>query len=77
MESLGFTVNKEKSQSQATQCIELLGFIVDSRDKVMPTHVKQIKVKCKRALERNQVTLRTLAHIVGVLVATQLAVLLA
>ena len=43
--------------------------------KMTAAQVKQIKEKCKQALESNQITLRELAHIVGVLVATQLAVL--
>ena len=78
MESLGFVINEEKSQSRASQVIEFLGFLIDSRDmrfRITAARVKQIKEKCKRALESNQMTLRELAHIVGVLVATHLAVL--
>ena len=77
MESLGFVINEDKSQSKATQKIKFLGFSIDSMDmmfRLTATGVKQIK-KCKQAMESNQVTLRELAHIVGVLVATQLAVL--
>ena len=76
MESLGFVINEDKSQSEATQKIEFLGFLIDSMDmmfRLTATRVKQIKEKCKQALESNQMTLRELAHMVGVLVATQLA----
>ena len=56
--------------------IKFLGFLVDSMDmmfRLSATRAKQIKMKCKQALESNQVTLRELAHMVDVLVATQLA----
>ena len=71
-------INEDKSQSKATQMIEFLGFVINSMDmmfRMTAAQVKQIEKKCKQALESNQVTFRELVHMVGVLVATQLAVL--
>jgi hypothetical protein len=36
--------------------------------------MKQIRTECKNTLQKEQVTVRELAHVVGVLAATQLAV---
>ena len=78
LQALGFVVNLEKSQSQATQEIEFLGFIINSREmtfRIPTARVKQIKNDTKRILQKEQVTVRELAHIVGVLASTRLAVL--
>ena len=76
--TLGFIINLEKSQQTASQQIEFLGFIIDSvrmtfalpQDKV-----KKIVSTCRNYLNRDQVTLRDLARLIGVLTATTLAVL--
>ena len=78
LQALGFVVNLEKSQSQAAQEIEVLGFIINSREmtfRIPTARVKQIKNDTKRILQKEQVTVRELAHIVGVLASTRLAVL--
>ena len=78
LQALGFVVNLEKSQSQAAQEIEFLGFIINSREmtfRIPTARVKQIKNDTKRILQKEQVTVRELAHIVGVLASTRLAVL--
>ena len=58
--------------------IEFLGFLINSREmifKLPQVQIKQLRTKCKNALQKEQVTVRELAHAVGVLAATQLAVL--
>ena len=78
LQALGFVVNLEKSQSQAAQEIEFLGFIINSREmtfRIPTARVKQIKNDTKQILQKEQVTVRELAHIVGVLASTRLAVL--
>ena len=78
LQSLGFMINMEKSQSQATQSIEFLGLLIDSRMmsfSLPQTRVKQIQGECRRLLWKELVTVRELAHVVGMLAATRLAVL--
>ena len=78
LQSLGFVINLEKSQSQATQRIEFLGFVIDSKEMVFrlpQKRVKQIKNECKKILQKDQVTVRELARVVGVLATSHLAVL--
>ena len=78
LEDLGFVINQEKSQSEATQCIEFLGFMVNAvlMTFTLPTaKVREIKSKCKQALRQEKLSIRRLAHIIGVLVSTGLAIL--
>ena len=52
--------------------------MISSREmifKLPQARMKQIRVECRRTLQKEQVTVRELARIVGVLAATQLAVL--
>ena len=77
LEELGFVVNSEKSRSTATQVIEFLGFVIDSRSmqfQLPQTKVKAIRKSCRQVLQTQTQTIRQLAHLVGVLVATRLAV---
>ena len=77
-ETLGFVVNEEKSVSQASQEIEFLGFVINSKDmmfRITTTRMKEVKEKCRQSLRKNLITLRELAHLVGVLTATQLAIM--
>lgn len=70
-------INLEKSQSQETQIIEFLGFIINSKEMVfgLPCgRVKQIRDECK-ILQKDQVTVRELVHMVGLLLATHWAFL--
>ena len=71
-------INPEKSQSQAVQMIEFLGYQINSREmtfRLPQTRVKQIQGDCKKTLLQKQLTVRELARIVSVLAATRLAVL--
>ena len=77
MESLGFVINLEKSQAIGTQKMEFLGFIIDSVSMTfgLPKEkVKEIRQKCKCALQEPMLTIRELAHLIGILAATRLAV---
>ena len=76
--ALGFFINQEKSQQTASQQIRFLGFVIDSVGMTfaLPQNkVKKIVSTCRNYLNRNQVTLRDLARLIGVLTATTLAVL--
>ena len=78
LEELGFVINRKKSQPQAAQCIEFLGFIVNSLSmsfKLPKSKVKEIKNKCRQALQEKTLPIRQLARIIGVLTSTHLAVL--
>ena len=73
-------INREKSQPEATQSIEFLGFMVNSvsMTSTLPTAmVKEVKSKCKQALQAGEVndTPLALAHIIGVLTSTHLTIL--
>ena len=77
MESLGFVINLEKSQAIGTQKMEFLGFIIDSVSmtfRLPQDKVKDIRQKCRCALQDPRLTIRELAHLIGTLVATRLAV---
>ena len=78
LESLGFIVNNEKSQSKAVQRIEFLGFTIDSAAMVISLplkKVKNIKMSCRQLLRDKVTTIHKLAQVTGTLVATNLAVL--
>ena len=77
LESLGFVVNMEKSLCKATQRIEYLGFIIDSETmtfELPKAKIKEIKQECRKLLQVQQVTVRQIAHIIGVLAATRIAI---
>ena len=76
--ALGFIINQEKSQQTVSQQIEFLGFVIDSVGMTFALpqdKVKKIVSTCRNYLNRDQVTLRDLARLIGVLTATTLAVL--
>ena len=78
LESLGFVINVEKSLPEASQCIEFLGFMINSHSmsfKLPIAKVKEIRSKCKQALREKKLSVRQLAHLIGVLSSTHLAVL--
>ena len=78
LHDLGFIINQEKSQSQASQKIEFLGFLINTEEmcfQLPQMRVKLIRDECRRLLLKSKVTVRELAHIVGMLAATRLAVL--
>ena len=77
LESLGFIVNAEKSLQIATQKIEFLGYIIDSvrMDISLPVQkMRDIRSECRHLLRDKVTTVRKLARLVGMLVATNLAV---
>ena len=77
LEGLGFIVNAEKSLPIATQKIEFLGFIIDSArmDISLPVQkMKEILSECRHLLRDKVTTIHKLARLVGMLVATNLAV---
>ena len=78
LEKLGFLVNREKSQLFPLQEITYLGLVVDSR--IMKLWLSQEKISqlikyCDQILGKGHLTVRELAKVVGLLSATQLAVL--
>ena len=77
LESLGFVVNMEKSLCKATQRIEYPGFIIDSETitfELPKAKMKEIKQDWRRLLQVQQVSVHQIAHIVGVLAATHIAI---
>ena len=78
LESLGFIVNAEKSLPIATQRIGFLGFIIDSArmEISLPAlKMKDIRSDCRRLLRDKVTTVHKMTRLVGMLVATNLAVL--
>ena len=78
LDSLGFVVNREKSQPAASQIIKFLGFIVNFRlmSFKLPTEkVKEIKRLCRKALQQKELSVHQIPRIVGSLSSTCLAVL--
>ena len=66
--SLGFTIHKEKSVLEPTQCIEFLGFITHSADmtvKINPKKSEIIIEKIKNFLDHKKPTTRQLASVIG------------
>ena len=73
LRKLGFTIHAKKSVLIPTQCIEFLGFIIDSRSmEVTLSKVKGNKIKHKLHDFRvkNTKTIRDLASIIGSLIST-------
>ena len=78
METLGFVVNEEKSEPRAVQQIEFLGFMINSCSMTiyLPSQkIKSIKQRCSSLLRDQVTTVRKLSQVIGMLVATKLAVL--
>ena len=77
LESLGFVMNMEKSLCKATQRTKYLMFIIHSETMtfVLPkVKIKEIKQKYRKLLQIQQVTVCHIAHMVGVLAATRIAI---
>ena len=73
LEQLGFVIHTEKSVFQATQVIEYLGFVINSIEmKVFLPLAKQQEIKevCQYLLTCRRHTIRTVAGVVGKIVAT-------
>ena len=72
LESLGFVVNREKSVLKPTQKVEFLGFELDSVNmKVTVTEKKMQKIVdfCVDVLEKESISIRVFASLIGKLVA--------
>ena len=80
LESLGFTINFEKSILDPTQRLEFLGFIIDSTNMSIDLpHEKRTKIRvmCKKLVQKTTVSVREIAQLVGVLEAARPAISLA
>lgn len=77
LERLGFIIHPEKSIFSPTQEIEYLGFQINSKDmKVSLTAVRKLDIKtvCINLLEKDKHTIKTVAMVIGKLVAALPAV---
>ncbi|KAM4698712.1 uncharacterized protein WCC33_014250 [Rhinophrynus dorsalis] len=73
LSNLGFLINWEKSQLIPTQELEFLGFMVNSRDASLSlprTKIRSIRREIRYVLRQNQISLRLLARILGLLAAS-------
>ncbi|XP_069106343.1 uncharacterized protein [Argopecten irradians] len=76
-DSLGLTVHPDKSILYPTQCITFLGFLLNSVDmtvKLTDEKVESLVLLCRDVLKRREVTIRTLAQLIGKMVACEPAV---
>ena len=70
LESLGFTVNLEKSSLNPTQIITFLGFVIDSTvEALSPPQEKVVKMQslCLKAKVSRTMPARQIAHVLGTL----------
>ena len=77
LQSLGFTINLEKSSFHPSKQITHLGFIIDSETftvRLPIDKVKKIQRVCTELLNARQVTIRHFAKGIGLLVSSYLAV---
>ena len=75
--NLGFVINTSKSVTSPTQCLEFLGFILDSTTMTIslpPTKLEKIKNYCKIMITKKIVARRSLATLVGLMTSASLAV---
>lgn len=78
LESLGFTINREKSQLAPSQQIRFLGFQVDSvivKLLLPKDNIQQIIQMCHNLATQQVISLRSLSQLLGKMCATTLAVL--
>ena len=75
--SLGFTIHTEKSISVPTKVINFLGFTIDSNTMLISLPAEKTKktvTLCRHMLTTKQVSIRTLAQLLGVLESHRAAV---
>ena len=75
--NLGFLINIAKSITTPTCCLEFLGFVVDTKAMTvsLPTHkIHTIMKDVTRLLQKEWISVRDLAGLIGTLVATRPAV---
>ena len=73
LQSLGFTIHPTKSILTPTQRITFLGFVIDSVQMTLEiTEEKKSKIHnlCLETLQKEKITLRTLASVIGNFVAS-------
>ena len=74
IDSVGLTTHTEKSIVIPTQCIEFVGFLLDSRDmtvRLAPRKVQDIKILAISILNTKNITIREFAKIIGKMVAAE------
>ena len=79
-DSLGFTIHKDKSVVIPKQNIEFLGFLINSMDmtvRLTDKKTNEIIDLCKWVLNRDIITIRELAKLVGKFIASEHGVLYA
>ena len=77
LESLGFTVNREKSNLEPTVEITHLGFKINSVSQIISLpdeKVEKILISCNELLTANRITIRQLAQTIGLIVSSFMAV---
>ena len=75
--ALGFIINIPKSVTVPTQCLEFLGFVINTQTMTiaLPSQkIHSIQKEAVHLLSLDAVQMRTLAHFIGTLVATRPAV---
>lgn len=73
LSSLGFTINEDKSQLAPTQCIEFLGFIIDSRTMLVTLpkrKIVNIQQSGQELLCKGSLNIRRVASFIGLLVSS-------
>ena len=71
--SLGFIIHPEKSILEPTQEIEFLGFLLNSVSmtiRLPPAKASYVKKSCVDLQRQTQLTIRELAHVIGLLVSS-------
>jgi len=71
-ESLGFIIHPVKSVFKPTQELTFLGFIINSKDmtvRVTDTKKETIRNSCLGIMHKNQAVIRSVASVIGILVA--------
>lgn len=74
---LGFLVHPDKSVFQPTQIIEFLGFIINSITMFVSltlTKAARVHKACQDLLNNKHITIREVAHVIGLLVSSLPAV---
>ena len=77
LESLGFIINKEKSVLIPSQKIAFLGYVIDSVEMTISLPERKINKLQEQALslwEKTQCSIRELAHVIGLIVSSFLAI---
>ncbi|XP_068739556.1 uncharacterized protein [Montipora capricornis] len=70
---LGFVIHPTKSVFHPAQCLEFLGFLLDSTSmtvRLTPKKADKIVVLCRKALRAQELSIREVASLIGTLVST-------